>query len=44
MTLVYDLGHACFSHSSEHYLDGTHEENTIRILIDPETENHQAIC
>lgn len=44
MTLVYDLGHACFSHSSEHYLDGTHEENTIRILIDPETKIHQAIC
>lgn len=43
MALVHDIGHACFSHSSEHYLDGSHEENTVKILLDSESEIHQAI-
>lgn len=34
MALVHDIGHGCFSHVSEKFLDGTHEDNTVNILLD----------
>ncbi len=43
MALVHDIGHGCFSHVSERYLDGTHEERTIKILKDENSEIHQVL-
>lgn len=43
MALVHDIGHGAFSHVSELYLEGTHEERTLYLLSNPNTEIHQAI-
>ena len=43
MALVHDIGHGCFSHVSEKFLEGTHEERTIDILMDLNSEVHKAI-
>lgn len=43
MALVHDMGHGCFSHVSERYLPGTHEERTISILEDEKSEIHQIL-
>lgn len=43
MALVHDIGHGAFSHVSESFLEGTHEERTISLLTNPNTEIHQAI-
>lgn len=43
MALVHDIGHGCFSHVSEKYLEGTHENRTVKILLDEKSEIHQAI-
>lgn len=43
MALVHDIGHGCFSHVSEKYLDGTHENRTINILLDENSDIHQTI-
>lgn len=41
--LVHDIGHGCFSHVSEKFLEGTHEERTEKLLLNPNSEIHQAI-
>lgn len=43
MALVHDIGHGAFSHVSESFLEGTHEERTVSLLTDPNSEIHQAI-
>lgn len=43
MALVHDIGHGAFSHVSEKFLEGTHEERSIEILLDPDSETHKAI-
>lgn len=43
MALVHDIGHGCFSHVSEKFLNGTHEDNTISILLDKNSEINKAI-
>lgn len=43
MALVHDIGHGCFSHVSEKYLNGTHEDRTELILLDKDSEIHKAI-
>jgi len=43
MALTHDIGHGCFSHVSEKYLEGTHEERTIKILTDPDSDLHKVI-
>ena len=43
MALVHDIGHGCFSHVSEKQLEGTHEDRTEKLLLDPNTEIHKAI-
>ena len=43
MALVHDIGHGCFSHVSEKFLEGTHENRTIKLLLDEKTEIHQVI-
>ena len=43
MALVHDVGHGCFSHVSEKFLEGTHENRTQLILTDPNSEIHKAI-
>lgn len=43
MALVHDIGHGCFSHVSEKQLEGTHEDRTEKLLLDPTTEIHKAI-
>ena len=43
MALVHDIGHGCFSHVSEKYLEGTHENRTVNILLNKNSEIHQAI-
>lgn len=43
MALVHDIGHGCFSHVSEKYLEGTHENRTVKILLDEHSEIHHAI-
>lgn len=43
MALVHDIGHGCFSHVSEKFLDGTHEDNTVNILLDENSEINNAI-
>ncbi|HBA38125.1 MAG TPA: hypothetical protein DCY94_05335 [Firmicutes bacterium] len=43
MALVHDIGHGCFSHVSERTLDGTHEERTVNILKDENTEIHRVL-
>lgn len=43
MALVHDIGHGCFSHVSEQFLSGTHENRTIEILLDENSEIHQVI-
>ena len=43
MALVHDIGHGCFSHVSEKFLGGTHENRTIEFLLDKYTEIHQVI-
>ncbi len=43
MALVHDIGHGCFSHVSEKYLEGSHEERTVAILKDEDSEIHKAI-
>lgn len=41
--LLHDIGHGCFSHVSEKFLTGTHEERTVALLLNEETQIHQAI-
>lgn len=41
--LVHDIGHGCFSHVSERHLEGTHENRTVSILLDKNSEVHKAI-
>ena len=43
MALVHDIGHGAFSHVSENFLEGTHEERTIALLQEEKSEIHQAI-
>lgn len=43
MALVHDIGHGCFSHVSEKYLEETHENRTKMILLDKNSQIHQAI-
>ncbi|MEG2610422.1 MAG: HD domain-containing protein [Bacilli bacterium] len=43
MALVHDIGHGCFSHVSEKYLTGTHENRTVRLLLDENSDIHKAI-
>lgn len=43
MALVHDIGHGCFSHVSEQFLPGTHENRTIEILLNENSEIHQVI-
>lgn len=43
MALVHDIGHGCFSHVSERTLEGTHEERTISILKDENSEIHRVL-
>ena len=43
MALVHDIGHGAFSHVSENFLEGTHEERTVSLLTDPNTEIHKVI-
>jgi HD superfamily phosphohydrolase len=43
MALVHDIGHGCFSHTSEKFLEGSHENRTIFILLNENSEIHQAI-
>lgn len=43
MALVHDIGHGCFSHVSEQFLLGTHENRTIEILLDENSEIHQVV-
>jgi HD superfamily phosphohydrolase len=43
MALVHDIGHGCFSHVSEKYLEGTHEKRTVSILLNKNTEINQVI-
>ena len=43
MALVHDIGHGCFSHVSEQFLPGTHENRTIEILLDENSEIHQVV-
>ena len=43
MALIHDIGHGCFSHVSEKFLEGTHENRTVTLLLNQDTEIHQAI-
>lgn len=43
MALVHDIGHGCFSHVSEKFLDGTHEDNSVKILMDENSEINRVI-
>src|SRR5574344_1740781 len=43
MALVHDIGHGCFSHVSEKYLDGKQENININILLDENSDIHQTI-
>lgn len=43
MALVHDIGHGCFSHVSEKLLEGTHEERTLNLLSDNNSEIHQVL-
>ncbi len=43
MALVHDIGHGCFSHVSEKFLEGTHEQQAENMLLNPKTEINQAI-
>lgn len=41
--LIHDIGHGPFSHVSESYLKGSHEEKTMELLLDENTEIHKVI-
>lgn len=41
--LLHDLGHSAYGHASEIYLDGDHEDQTIKQLKDPENKIKQLI-
>ncbi len=43
MALIHDIGHGCFSHVSERYLKGTHEERTVNLLEDDASEIHNVL-
>ena len=43
MALTHDIGHGCFSHVSEQFLDGTHENRTQAILMDSNSDVHKII-
>jgi len=43
MALCHDIGHGPFSHLAERCLSGTHEENTVKILMNETSEVHKAI-
>lgn len=43
MALIHDIGHGCFSHVSERYLEGTHEERTVDLLEDSSSEIHNIL-
>lgn len=43
MALIHDIGHGPFSHVSERYLEGSHEERTVRILNDKDSQIHKIL-
>ncbi|MBQ0065657.1 MAG: HD domain-containing protein [Firmicutes bacterium] len=41
--LLHDIGHGPFSHMFEHLHNRTHEEMTVRIILDENTQVHQIL-
>ena len=41
--LIHDIGHGPYSHVAESLFNQNHEEKTIEILLDPNTEIHKVI-